>query len=357
VCSPKGWSCTWFVRFRFRLERNALSRRYKRRRRANTLQVCSLFDGVNGNPEPVGSSIHRAARQAAGVSMQEKGARASNIKRGFGLQKEQVDGSTAQMLSRFWTDNPKARLKIKNADQQFKQRLVQDLLSGSPRKPDWPYGMPTCANPWLLLVGISPGAPLGKGANVRSKRKQYVPTVGKPHHHFNSERFWKEHGEWKGYWPKIRQLCVGLLSDKIGNDVEKILSLCGHLNLGEKQTGRGNAKAIDREILRWIPKVVSEKLRPHTLLLLGLKGHRKNGILEPWKGTGLEFIVESDPDQEFAFKHPDGKRRFFQMWKNPNAAAYPKTVLLLPNHPSRYPMTVPKSWESMIEQLRPIVFE
>jgi hypothetical protein len=260
-----------------------------------------------------------------------------------------------ELPSRFWTSNPKERLRIRNADPSLKNHLVQQLLSGSPTKFDWPYGMPTSVNPWLLLIGISPGAAVGGGENIQLKRKEYVPTVGEPHPHFNSKRFWKRYGAWPGYWPKIRQLCAGLLRDRFDDDEEKVLTVCGHLNIGEIQTGTGDEKAINSKILRWVPDVVTERLRPHVVLLLGMKRHRKES-LKSWKGTGFEFILV-DPDEQPSFKCSDGKRRCFQVWNNPSPSSYPRKVIMLPNHPSRHPFTVAKHWESMIRQVKPIVFE
>jgi hypothetical protein len=256
---------------------------------------------------------------------------------------------------RYWSENPKTRLSIGNIDEHKKALMLNKLKADSPRKPNWPYGMPTSANPWLILVGVSPGAAKGKKEKF-VQANEYEPSVGMAHQHFNSASQWGKFGQWKGYWPKIRKMCVGLLNEKMGSDEEIVLSVCGHLNLGEIQTGTGDRKAIDKTIVGWIPTVIAKQLRPQVVLLMGITGLIKKGELDAWKGSDLDFIVTTDP-HVIPFKDWNSRsKRVFRVWNNPSRGAYPRKVVMLPNHPSRPPLTDPTKWDSMTRQLKKIVF-
>ena len=246
-----------------------------------------------------------------------------------------------------WAKDPKLRLDVRMVDQRLQYRLKLDLTQRCPVQP-WPYGMPTTVNPWLVIVGISPGAGNHTPAEIRERRKDYVPCCGDPHRNFNLG------GSWKGYWPKIRELCTLLLAEELDSDWNA-LSVCGHLNLGEGQSGTGNRNAIDPKLLRWIPDVVSKQLRPEVVILLGMKKLREDGELDPWKGGPLGFVVEDEPRVE-PFRISRGKKKVcFRMWENPQRG-YPNRVIMLPNHPSRPPMTNPKQRALLIHQLKPLVF-
>ena len=64
----------------------------------------------------------------------------------------------AMSRSMIWSESPSKRLKaIRSLHERQRAKLIQDAVSTSCVKGGWPYGMPTSVNPWLMMIGISPG--------------------------------------------------------------------------------------------------------------------------------------------------------------------------------------------------------
>jgi len=108
------------------------------------------------------------------------------------------------------------------------------LVESSPIKP-WPYGMPTTINPFLVILGPSPG-------NSPAKGDVYIdpkPTVGKAHPGFF-------YPDTKKYWERACELSAGLIqADAPGLPSEDCLALSGQMNLSVNESGQANKANID----------------------------------------------------------------------------------------------------------------
>ena len=209
--------------------------------------------------------------------------------------------------------------------------------------------MPTTANPFLLLLGISPGAAQEKTDPTKLGKYDYSPTVGKSHPFFYSNG---EDGN--THWKKVTLLCTAVLQ-KLDERFSKDQCTClsGHLNLGTAQEGNGSSpNAIDPEIAEWIPAVIGGSLRPEVLILLGLKGKLKE--LKPvWTDGPLDFVFSTK--DEIRLKYSGTRRYHFNLWRNPDSTAKPRIVVGLPNHPSRHPFSSFPVWTSACHQISRVI--
>lgn len=210
--------------------------------------------------------------------------------------------------------------------------------------------MPTSVNPFLVLLGISPGGISRNQKRAKHHENNYTPTIGKAHEGFDLEDEWKSN-----HWGKARHLCVTVLKrlePKL--TTEKCIALSGHLNLGTWQVGDGSDPlAVEPKIVQWLPGIIGEKLKPQILILLGLNGILKQ-LRSSWEFSALSFLLD-EPNAVHPFDY-DGKRSYkFKVWINPDASAYPRLVISMPNHPRRHPFGDPIVWADACLQASKIV--
>lgn len=255
--------------------------------------------------------------------------------------------------SDLYSDAPLARLEYtKSLTGAAATRLRKKAASKSPYIP-WPYGMPTSVNPYVLCLGISPGA----RRNKNDCGPYDLPTVGTPHSGFGGKCALKGQRWDATYWQKIRELCVGIVQGEAPSLTRMdCLSLSGHLNLGTEQDGRGHEGLIETKVATWLPNVILEELRPRVLICFGLwKLLSSNALQRAWVGTPLERIIREDPKMEESFIY--GSRTYrFRFWQIPRKGmATPLNVILWPNHPSRHPFgggVDSAAWKESIAQAK-----
>jgi len=249
-----------------------------------------------------------------------------------------------------WAQDPSTRLKAaRGLDEGTKELLRQRVLSKSYFPGDWPFGMPTCINPWLLIIGVSPGAGEDDG---RVKRTGERPTIGEPNPSFGAGASWD-----CDYWEKVRALCSGVIGSVNGRmDERDCISISGHLNLGLRNAGESGEATIDSDVASWVSRVIEETLKPRVVVGFGLRGLlRGQKLPSAWKDVpSFSAIVNTPPEQESLASHP---RYRFRVWNLANADFGPRWFVLWPNHPSRHPFRDKEgaAWKKSIAQFSQIL--
>lgn len=196
----------------------------------------------------------------------------------------------------------------------------------------WPYGMPSSADPYVVIIGASPGnSPEPSEKNIGSSEgwSYGPPTFGQAHAGF----FYRDS---KGYWDKVRSLCGGIIKAESPSLSESdAIAVSGHLNLGVGRSGSAAADGVvDARLISWISSLLGSVLSPKVVVCFGL-----NGILTKaqnnaaWKNAPGALAVD--------WKNPHCKIDFhgyaFRIWEATRNDGEPILVCMWPNHPSRHP--------------------
>ena len=174
-----------------------------------------------------------------------------------------------QFPRELWSSLPSERLaKAKSLDVNIATEIADKCARAVPEKHKngLPFGMPTSVNPFIVLIGVSPGA--GEEKDQYSYGK---PTVGVPHHGF----MWDV-----PYWQKARILCTEIVksfSPELSDD--ECLSVSGSLNLGTKQQGVASEMALESEIVKWVPDFITKYLKLKIVVCFGIKSLLKHDLL------------------------------------------------------------------------------
>ena len=236
-----------------------------------------------------------------------------------------------------WSNVLSRRLTAtRNLTRRERALLVDDALSKSCFRPKWPFGMPTSVNPWLLMLGISPGA--GPDDNRDERTAEQPPTIGEPSPSFGGP-YVREGKPWDvPYWDKARKLATGVLQgiQPSCSDAD-CLSMAGHLNLGLRNQGASNDAAVEVKIARWVSSIIADPLKPRLMVGFGLMGKiRGENLRKAWKGSPLETVVAKAPSHVHPF--PVGKKTYyFRIWEVDAGLDWPILFTVWPNHLSRVP--------------------
>lgn len=255
--------------------------------------------------------------------------------------------SGERVSSNLWSESPRERLSaaiaLGSADAEV---LSRSVASTSPMKP-WPYGMPTSVNPFLVVLGPSPGnSPLVGDAAFRSRPPNEVPTVGCAHPGFHYE-------DARSYWPKIRELSIGMLR---GFDASLSESECyamsGQMNLGVGAFGNARSGAVESAYAEWVPQVLIKTLRPKIVVLVGLLSLLKgNEEVRRWFSASGDIKIDwRKPERELPFQSYANKQMLFRSWSVLRPDSGTTTVVSWPNHPSRSPMTDRAMWRASVRE-------
>jgi len=244
-----------------------------------------------------------------------------------------------------WNNDPLERLQtarmLSPSDAAEHQSA---LVESSPMKP-WPYGMPTTINPFLVILGPSPGNSPAKGDVDFITRPPYeVPTVGYAHPKF----FYP-----CTYWDKARELSVGLIQAYAPDlTPEDCYALSGQMNLSVGASGQASKVNIEPEYAKWVPEVIANLLRPRLVVLLGLLGLMKNNrdLQDAFASSGAMPIDWEREDRKLLFRYYTDKRFSYRIWKLSRPDGGDMTVISWPNHPSQSPMTNVAVWRASINE-------
>ncbi len=180
---------------------------------------------------------------------------------------------------------------------------------------EWPFGMPTSINPWVLVMGISPGK--GKhDSDINSP-----PSVGAVHNGFGGKLSNWDAKERNRFWRRIRKLCCGFVE---------------------------RTDATDLKVIKWVPDAV-EMLRPKIVVLLGW-GSLLSYLRICWPNKPLVGqVVHTEANCSHRLRLKTERHYKFSVWRIP-ASWGNVTVILWPNHPSQHPFGDEKNWEKAIDQ-------
>ncbi|MBP7653911.1 hypothetical protein KA977_10850 [Candidatus Dependentiae bacterium] len=233
-----------------------------------------------------------------------------------------------------FSDDPNVRLKeLNKLTEKEKQEILKFISKGVPIEP-WPFGMPCSAMPYVIALGVSPGAkPRPEDINIKTHRARgCLPTINKP-----ADFYYKDP---KHYWPKVKKICSFLVNRKLKTQSEEnALKLSAHLNLGTGQSGKAGKKAIESDILKWVSKLIYSKFKAKIVVGFGLTGLMKNPeINELWQNSEGIQIDWKKPDYSRIIKL-NNKNYYFRLWLTEREDKEKIAILLWPNHPSRIPFS------------------
>ena len=174
--------------------------------------------------------------------------------------------TTADIPAHLWANDPLVRLATaRTLSERAQAATTRRLVSTAPIRP-WPYGMPTVANPWVVVLGVSPGdSPAAGDRMLDTTGARYAPpTFGIAHPGFS-------YRDARHYWDKVRVLCAAVLRAQSPTLTERdCLALSGHLNLGTGRNGRGTTAATDPVLATWVADLLGTQLRPRVVIGVGL---------------------------------------------------------------------------------------
>ena len=239
-----------------------------------------------------------------------------------------------------WSADPLVRLAAARAlGRADRHQLLERISQGTPTAP-WPYGMPTSVNPWVVVIGASPGVSPDPTERRQSSPVPYaLPTIGVGHPGF-------AYRDARGFWDKTRLLTRTALRsacDTALNDADAD-ALSGLMNLDDGQSGSAAAAAFRPDFADWAVRVVVERLRPRLIVAVGLSSGRANRVFREAiaRATGRELSPR--PDVEKIFAGYPSKRLKFRTWQLALPSGALCDLVFWPQHPSRAPFTSSGLW-------------
>ena len=246
-----------------------------------------------------------------------------------------------------WSESPSERLRAARAcNTEYRDEVIQYLIGNSPMNP-WPFGMPTVVNPYLVILGPSPGgSPNPTDVHVSESKPYQAPTFGEAHPGFHYE-------DSRNYWRKIRELSVGFLrgfEEKLSD--ADCYALSGQMNFGVGGFGTATKDAIEPAYAKWVPEIIVEKLKPKIVIMFGLLSllKKETKIALDVASSGHFDIDWKVPEKKVPFKYYKSKQLSFCSWCIERPDGNSTTVVSWPNHPSRSPMTNINTWRASIRE-------
>ena len=149
------------------------------------------------------------------------------------IKTDQVMGTKCSLMeieckpSSLWDDRPAKRLETAESLEKRDVLALQDTLAGECPVEVWPYGMPTVVNPYVVILGMSPGVSPASGDRDYDLRPSYeLPSTGTPH-----PRWY--YADSRGYWDgdtlvietkNFSDMVQSFLASPYGNAREKSLT-------------------------------------------------------------------------------------------------------------------------------------
>jgi hypothetical protein len=243
-----------------------------------------------------------------------------------------------------WAESPFGRLGGATQVSDYELNALRDTVSRGCPTSGWPYGMPTVLNPYVVILGISPGASPASGDNDYASRPSYeMPTLGTAHPRW-------PYIDSRGYWDKVRHLCLSL-----NQAVEPALNpmqasaLSGHMNLSTEASGQAASVVIDETMATWVTSVISNHLRPRYVIGVGLWTALKDpAIRKAMLALGRNSVDFTKPDRIKPFEGYPKKNLYFREWDFERPDGKSLTLVLWPQHPSRAPFTNVETWNQSV---------
>ena len=249
-------------------------------------------------------------------------------------------------LDNFWSHRPSERLDTALRIPESKIADLQKNISRECPVTAWPYGMPTVLNPYVVVLGMSPGVSPASGDDDYFSRPPYeLPPAGKAHPRWN-------YTDSRGYWDKVRSLCLNLnraIDPCI--DENQAFALSGHMNLSAEASGQAADVVTEAQMATWVTTVISNCLRPRYVIGLGLTTALKRPeIKEALSALGRNSVNFSRPERLNPFKGYSEKNFYYREWDFERPDGEILTFVSWPQHPSRAPFTNRQIWEESISE-------
>ena len=245
-----------------------------------------------------------------------------------------------------WADIPAERLKAVRSLETMDIRNLQDSLAQECPIKAWPYGMPTVVNPYVVILGMSPGVSPASGDSDYNTRPAYeLPAGGVPH-----PRWY--YADSRGYWDKVRYLCGRFLKAIDPNFQEtQAFSLSGHMNLSTGASGRASDVTVQRELADWVVRAISGGLRPRYVVGLGLTSAlRKSDVQTALSNLGTSPVDFTKPDRVRPFHGYQKTSLAYREWDFTRPDGGMLTFVSWPQHPGRAPFTNRQIWEESVSE-------
>ena len=243
-----------------------------------------------------------------------------------------------------WSDDACKRLDTaKKLSMESIEAQQAYLCSGCPVAV-WPYGMPTSINPFLVTLGMSPGAPPPRGHPQHGVREPYkLPPAGRAHDgvHFDAD-----------YYRRIRVLSDVLVADPFGLSKDEGYALFGNMNLDIGAYGSSENVDINPTLASWVLETITKKLRPRFLICLGFIGALKKPtqIKDLFESTFSDMKINR-PHRTVEFDAYKVKDLSFREWDLSLPDGHRTTLVLWPQHPSRSPFkSNPEMWMMSVSE-------
>jgi hypothetical protein len=119
---------------------------------------------------------------------------------------EGSDKGQFDLGANLYSPDPAERLQAaRSLSPEERKKAVARLRRGCPVR-GWPYGMPTVVNPWIVVIGASPGGSPAKDDKWASGSYP-APTVGAAHLGIYYQ-------DVRDYWGKVRELAGSALASQ-----------------------------------------------------------------------------------------------------------------------------------------------
>ena len=238
-------------------------------------------------------------------------------------------------MENIWSFNPHVRLNASKKISNDKSELIRNQFCDCKNHYPWPYGMPTSINPYVVLLGASPGNSPDIDA-INSENKNYLPpTLGSPHQGL----FYKDN---RNFFIKVRFLIEYILDNLYGiSNKEDALSLGGLMNLDTGENGQAKNVIYNDEFTKWVVNKTLHAMKPRIVVCLGLL-KEKERILS---------LVNSDINSNISdinFDFTSSKNYKFRIWIKKDENNNFQLIIFWPNHPSRVPFANINEWERSV---------
>ncbi len=235
-----------------------------------------------------------------------------------------------------WSDDPAKRLNAaRTLTELQRHQVLQELQATTPLKP-WPYGMPTSINPYVIVLGFSPGdSPASSDVGLDMKNASIdPPTVGAKHPKIM-------YRDTRNYWDKVRELFIALIRHYESHQMSEddCLAISGHLNLDTGRAGQVKPENLDSDFVAWVSRIIAAHLMPRVVVCVGLRGvFNKPTVSKMWNIPGGLNVQWDRPQfcERFVIDGAPSKYSF-NGWLADGADGKKVMVVSWPNHPSRHP--------------------
>lgn len=253
-----------------------------------------------------------------------------------------------------WRGSTRDRLTAaRSLSKKGLQDVTRMLLEGCPTD-SWPYGCGTSVNPWVIFLGPSPGTSPASGDANYILRVGDPPTAGHPH----SAMLYRDS---KGFFDRLRVLTIALLRAECADDLSDFdrLALAGMMNLDSGASGEARNVAVKLEFGKWVLELSFRRLRPKYVVGVGLGGFLRRPdnawLLDAIGGFVGGSFHPDRPARTVPFKGYREKQYAFRLWEAAGHDGEPVRFILLPQHPSRAPMTNTAVWGTAVQEFLNII--